>query len=250
MEYVMLLPNGWLRNAASSATLTITCVLVFVCSRNNLCRAQEQARSVQYIETSGSIAKGPDYVSQVMILDGCVRRRSMKPRPTEGFPTDEPAPPGSQDFVEIHDAARGKRVYVYPDRREFLSVNGIRRSGPNKTWVEAVKADAELDFSEFLTRPIPLDNAKVLPERLVDGKSAFGFVIEDSSATGTSTATYWVDATTRLPVRIESRYDPADPKEDACKSVRRNIVFDAPLDRSLFSTDPPAGYTVLPDAEY
>ena len=247
----MLPRNFYVRNAFLVSTLTIVRLLVFFYSSNNLAVAEESVRSLQYIETSGSITKGPDYVAQVMILDGCIRRMSMKSRPKEGFAKDEPAAPDLHDFFEIYDAKIGKRVYVYPDKREFKLVKGIQQSfGSGKYRVNAVKPDPGVAFDEFLRRPIPVEKAKELPERIVDGKRAIGFLVEHPSLPDTRTTTYWIDPTTYLPIRIEDRYQPADPKDDGSEAIRRNIIFDAPIDRSLFSTDPPPGYPVLPDADY
>jgi hypothetical protein len=109
------------------STLTIAHLLLAFFSGTNLVVAEEKVRSLQYIETSGPISTGPSYVAQVMILDGSIKRMSLKQRPKEGFSTPEPAAPDSNDFFEIYDAKDGKRVYVFPDKREFVVVKGFKK---------------------------------------------------------------------------------------------------------------------------
>ncbi len=247
----MIARHGCLRIVSLALIVTITLLLTSVCGESNHAIADGGVRSLQYIETSGPISTGPRYVLKVTILDGCLRRRSMRPRPKEGFSREEPAAPDSHDFFEIYDARNGKRVYVFPDKREFVVVKGVRRcSGSGQYWTDPVIPDPGANFDEFLRRPVPVEKATELPERIVDGKRAIGFLVARLSLRGMSTTTYWVDPTTQLPIRIEDRHQPIDPDEDGSESIRRNIIFDAPIDRSLFDTDPPAGYTVLPDADY
>jgi hypothetical protein len=235
-------------NSFLASALTIANV-VFFCSTITV--AEEKTRSVQYIETSASTSRGPDYVAQVFILDGNLKRMSVKRRPKDGFQAEPIAAPDLNDPFEVHDAKNGRRVFVYTDKRQFVRVKNIRHCyGPGKYRDVEVKPDPDVNFDAFLRQPIPTANAKELPERIVDGRPAIGFLVEDRREQATWTETYWVDPQTKLPIRIERRYQPSDPKEDGSELVRRSIIFDAPLDRSLFNTDPPAGYSVLPDAEY
>ena len=210
----MLSRISGVRYAFLVSTLTII-HLFLACSGNDLAVAQESVRSLQYIESSGSITKGPDYIAQVMILDGCFKRMNMKPRPKEGFPTDEAAGPSSDDFFEIYDAKNGKRAYVYPGKRQFVLVKGIRHcTGPGEYSIDVVKPNPNAAFDESLRRTVSFRDAQELPECIVDGKHAIGFLVKLARVPDTRTTTYWVDPITQLPIRIEDRHQPADPNED------------------------------------
>jgi hypothetical protein len=52
----------------------------------------------------------------------------------------------------------------------------------------------------------------------------------------------WVDPDTKLPIRIEVEYRSTHPMSGQSDWVVSDLIWDAPLDRSLFSTTPPEGY--------
>src|SRR5689334_13791671 len=107
---------------------------------------------------------------------------------------------------------------------------------------------------------LPAEAAKSLPEQTIDGKKVAGFSYEKSTDTPqgkhTLKVSYWIDPDTKRPVRIEKRFvapatwpkgadgkSPEVVKQAEVSTVISDIVFDAPLDAKLFSTDPPEGYT-------
>jgi outer membrane lipoprotein-sorting protein len=88
-----------------------------------------------------------------------------------------------------------------------------------------------------LFRDIAKNPTKTLPEREVDGRPAVGFVVTVHGHEGT----VWVDARSKLPVRVEQTIEQG---KDVVEQVMRDIVFDRPLDESLFRLTPPEGYEV------
>jgi len=98
---------------------------------------------------------------------------------------------------------------------------------------------------------VPIENAKRLPGQTINEKNTVGFLIEgkkeqDQWTTATWQHTYWVDPNTALPVKIEYSIRFSTARGDLTSSGQiRDIVFDAPLDPKLFSTDPPKGWTDL-----
>ena len=60
----------------------------------------------------------------------------------------------------------------------------------------------------------------------------------------TRSRTYWGDPETKLPRQIDIEYRSVDAENGGQAGTITNIVFDAHMDESLFSTDPPKGYTV------
>lgn len=76
---------------------------------------------------------------------------------------------------------------------------------------------------------------KAVGEKVIDGVRTVGFEAEF----GAVTFTLWSDPKTKLPVLIESTI--GAPSE-AIQMTMRDFAFNAPVEDSLFSTDPPSGY--------
>lgn len=76
-----------------------------------------------------------------------------------------------------------------------------------------------------------------LSEREVDGHPAVGFVVKVNG----QESSVWVDTRSRLPIRVEST---SREGEDVLVDVMSEIVFDRPLNESLFQMTPPDGYKV------
>lgn len=84
-------------------------------------------------------------------------------------------------------------------------------------------------------KEIAQDPTEVLPGREVDGKPAIGFVANWHGYE----VTVWVDPDSRRPVRVEEtrKFD-----KNVSEVVTKDIVFDRPLDESLFRMIPPEGF--------
>lgn len=108
----------------------------------------------------------------------------------------------------------------------------------------------QLDIYELI-RHVPTDKAQHLPEKTIRGKQVIGFLVEQTEknpAGNDSTNwrhTWWVDPATKLPVQMEINWRSNDPKDAGSEKIISDIVFDAPLDPTLFSIDLPVGYTDL-----
>ncbi len=97
------------------------------------------------------------------------------------------------------------------------------------------------------------DDSKVkreaLGEKQIDGHPAVGYRLTMPDRM----IILWGDPKTGLPIRIEERFASPDPERfvaergSTAKSAMTmtDFVFNVPLDESLFSFEPPAGYTVL-----
>ncbi len=94
-----------------------------------------------------------------------------------------------------------------------------------------------------------------LPARKIDDKQVVGFVFEKKfdqkvdkeTFTETLKRIYWVDTSTKLPVRIDcsvTNNNPAAAAQKLVQWVKYDFVFDAELDPKLFSTETPEGFTV------
>jgi hypothetical protein len=105
-------------------------------------------------------------------------------------------------------------------------------------YVSTDYSTARADFLQKL-RNLPMQATRKLGERMLDGRTVIDFSVKMDG--GESKVT--VDATTKLPIRIEVSYPPR-PGGKPIREVTNDFVFDASLDESLFRVIPPAGYTV------
>jgi hypothetical protein len=170
-------------------------------------------------------------------------------------------------YVHITNFSNRKEIFVYPENKTY----SILVNAPSPKIGESDRTTAPTSASNLSnqkTAPdlysllrIPDASTKQLPERTVDGKKVVGFYVEKATegAHGKSVdkITYWVEPISRHPVRIERNFSGpevgsrriAEGKwEDTVgrtesEIVISEIIFDAPLDSVLFSTDPPEGFT-------
>jgi outer membrane lipoprotein-sorting protein len=217
----------------------------------------DKTKTVQYLETRSTIPRageprGPSTVTKVMIL-GRHRERKEVLAETPG----EPLEPGHSWTrvsigVSIDDLERGKYVWLDPKKKIFQEMKGVLSISVDDGKVTETKAAPapEVDFYARM-RDIPAKPTEELPEREINGQRVLGYRLvekhERPEGVDTWTRTYWVDATTKLPVQVEVTAESTHPRMGQSQWILSNIVFDEPLDEALFSTDPPAGYTVRGD---
>ncbi len=211
-------------------------------------------KSVQYLETRSTIPRGdeprgPTVVTKVMVLGRSLERQEVISA-TEGDPLPEGHSWGRVPLgVAINDWANGRLVWLNTERKVYsLAKTILSMSIDDGTISESeVRPAPEADFYNRI-REFPADKAERLPERELAGKRVVGLrTIEKNSrvrGVDTWTRTYWIDVKTNLPVEIETTVESTDPRHGQSRWILSDIVFDEPLDESLFSTDPPDGYTV------
>jgi outer membrane lipoprotein-sorting protein len=209
-----------------------------------------KTESVQYVETRTNHLNGQrldGMIRRVKILGPHRMREELSETPGEVL-SDHP---NTESYVQIHDARNGIMVVLHPDRKSHEVVNHIMGIGADGRIVESKpEPNPKIDFYAHI-REVPGDKAIELKDKFISGKLAKGFQVETTrktpAGTDTFTKTYWVDPETKLPVRIETSLRSTNPNLAESNWVRTDIVFDQPLDESLFSTDPPPGYNL--DAE-
>ncbi|MGD9723456.1 MAG: hypothetical protein AB7O59_18660 [Pirellulales bacterium] len=210
-------------------------------------QADEKLPSLQYVLVSSQETKEGepgDFTDEVQILDGALLRRHIvfRKAPAPGKPVSEVY----NEFTEIQDAIQGKKIVLYEQKKECAVVTHEIRVYPSgeKRRVEIVPWP-EADFGQYLRRGQP-QFAKKLPARIIDGKTAIGLLEVNRIGSDTLTTTWWIDAKTQLPIRIDSQVTATSGKVTHTAAYK-DIVFGAPLDRALFSVAPPAGYKVVVD---
>jgi len=145
--------------------------------------------------------------------------------------------------IDISNAQTGEEVLLELatktfTRRKTQTVLGMK-SGDKS--VSSLKPRPEADFyAKFAA--ISTEKLAAIPEKQFDGVTVVGFQETEAFTYVMVVRTYWINKSTRLPVRI----DAVATHEGAVVggSSLANFVFDAPLDQALFSAEPPEGYTV------
>jgi outer membrane lipoprotein-sorting protein len=168
-----------------------------------------QTRSVSFKQTT---TEGATSTTEkvVVLAEGLVRTES----------------PGG-DYT-ILDVRQGKSMFVSPNQKRAKIFLGFNARMP-------------ANFYETF-RKLHKTATKRLPEKMIDGRPAVGFVTVMEADSGQAEMTVWVDPKTDLPVRLE-----ADSQgQGAAKHTLtlHDIVFDAQLAPDLLRMEPPEGYAV------
>jgi outer membrane lipoprotein-sorting protein len=212
-----------------------------------------RTRSVQYIEMHSTIPRGnepqrPTTIAKVMILGRSLERKEVLAS-TEGDPPIVGHPwDGVTRGVTITDYANEKLVWLDVESKTFSEQTVIVKiSGRNGKISESnIQSGAQVDFYARIC-DIPVDTAQRLPTQELSGRRLVGFravdTVNRAAGVDTWTRTFWVDPSTNLPVQIETTVETTDPQMPSTRWVMSDMRFDVPLDESLFSTDPPEGYT-------
>jgi outer membrane lipoprotein-sorting protein len=154
---------------------------------------------------------------------------------------------GEKTGTVMHDIVAGSRI-----RRTFSNMGTIliidmdnakmltldpKTKGAAYIDIQGPLQEGTKNFIEFVRKTIT--NLKDLPvqelgQQNIDGLKAIGF----KSSGPNAEVTIWADPKTAQPIRIELLL--------AQKSlyILKNIEFDVPVDESLVSMEPPAGYTL------
>jgi len=155
---------------------------------------------------------------------------------------------GEIDWVSISDAKAGRHVILEPKEKKFalIETQVTIDLETGKTTEQKIEPAPNADYIELLSEVPPQATTK-LPPRTLDGQEVIGFLwesqIEKKQGTDTWKRTYWVNARTKTIVRIEISHRSTDPRIGASDWVQTDFAFDQEMPDSLFSTEPPAGYT-------
>ncbi len=177
------------------------------------------------------------------------QEKRMKPQTSvvmeSGFKRSRTEVPGKR--VEIWDGNQRKQLVLYPALKRATLFDDSGGSEEKSTEEEdrgsASPRRPEEPGTVTLFRSLLLDTVhkpgaqrESLGEKEIDGRRVVGFSL---SARGV-TINVWGDPKTRLPVHIESTIAMAPH----LKITQSDFEFNVPMDESLFSLEPPAGYEV------
>lgn len=138
----------------------------------------------------------------------------------------------SRGMVSVIDRDKGKWLLLYTDKKHAgvtSFVNTPQDKGPKNMFLEmrAQLLDAQNN---------PDVKREELGEKEIKGRRAVGYRL----TIGGDVLTLWGDPNTGLPILVEMTY----AHGRGGKRTMTDFEFNMDLDESLFSTDPPAGYTV------
>lgn len=146
-------------------------------------------------------------------------------------------------LVHITNAETGESVSLDSDRKTctLLKTQTVLNMKSGKTTVTSLGPNPARNFYAAMTQ-IPPGEVTKIGQKQIDGQKAMGFQQTEDLHDGIVTRTYWIDQQTRLPIRLD-----AVVTQDGVAirgTTVRDMVFNQKLAPELFSTTPPAGYTV------
>ena len=142
---------------------------------------------------------------------------------------------GKSTMITIFDSQAGKAIVFMPSRKIAMSMD-------MKRWNEDMrKKGTPPDLFETVRRLVREgssgagEKVERLGKKEIDGHPAVGF----RTRTNVADMTLWADPETARPIRIEM----AGEMFADVRMVMSNFRYDVALDPSLFSLEPPAGYS-------
>ena len=238
------------------AVSAIACLVLFIFSHTPVDRSAgiawaevkdkiEKARTIQF---AGTEYPPGEKTNARMVYRVMIRGRYLKR-------TEVDYKLSKKTRISIVDAKRGKRVIIEPDSKLFTVFKTmvtvdveidkeVDLETANKQEAE-IERHPEVDFYKGI-REMSKTAKELLPERIIDGKNVVGFRSVEKLFQGrfTMTCTFWIDPKTKLLVRLEYSSRNKDFPLANFDGVVSDFIFDEKLDDSLFSFDPPDGYTV------
>ena len=181
-----------------------------------------EAKGVKYKMTAEM--KGPPAVTtttEVMMLDD-VRTRQ------------ETAMPDGSKIVVIEDSTQGKSLHLLPSSKTATVLTIA--NGPKYKSAEGKNPLACYRSLLLGARDNPNIKREPLGEKQIDGRRVLGFHIRSERVA----MNLWGDPTTGMPVRVEMTLG----MDGDTKATMSHFEFNVDMDKSLFSLEPPAGYTV------
>jgi outer membrane lipoprotein-sorting protein len=139
----------------------------------------------------------------------------------------------NMDAINIIDLDNAKILTLDPKSKGafYMDIKGPIQEGTNNL-LELVR-NIVTKLEENPNIPV-----QELGQKEINGREVIGFLVDDRGIK----LTIWADPKTASPVRIEMLLGQSH-------YILKNIEFDVPVDESLVSMEPPAGYT-LPSMEY
>lgn len=212
-----------------------------------------QARSVKYVELNWAVNndgnRGPK-TETTAYISGRYLERVERRQVSEGdeLPEGQHWVRQPEHYITISDLKNGIYVNLFPKEKLYSrngTVMGLSQDG--MMFIERrVKPRPGADLYASMSN-VPFDKAEKIPSRRIDDRLVFGYriteKIEKEDGIDYWERIYWVDPDTKLPVRIEVSHNSTRPRTASSRWIQRDIEFNVDLDKTLFSTEIPPGYT-------
>jgi hypothetical protein len=153
--------------------------------------------------------------AEVLVADAARMRCTMSPGPSAGV------------FIQIQDLRQGKILMLMPAKKQAMLAE-IANSPMQQ--INLLK-----EFQDAEPR-----SGKPIGQREIGGRQAKGFNVTEPGMR----LQMWVDAETKLPVLAEM--DAQAGMMPASHVTFTDFAWNVPVDESLLSLTPPAGYQMLP----
>jgi outer membrane lipoprotein-sorting protein len=148
-------------------------------------------------------------------------------------------------WTRIEATVVGQKVVsiTNSDQRKTLTLfEGLKTATLNDE-KDSPAGSAKSNFVDTL-RSLPKERAEYLGKEQIEGVEAMKYRYQHRG----DFYTVWIDPTSKLPIRILGT-DTADASSAAITSTFSNFKWDVPIDAAFFTLEPPAGYTVSPNAD-
>jgi outer membrane lipoprotein-sorting protein len=131
------------------------------------------------------------------------------------------------------------QIVTITDGRTFLTLQPGARTAERMEMTGTTTAPVASGGDGMLgaLRRLGADKSRPMGEKVINGVTAQGF----AASVGQQTMTVWADKKTALPLRVETTIPGVNGDTLV---VMDEFQMDVPLDDSLFSLDPPPGYTL------
>jgi hypothetical protein len=193
----------------------------------------------------------PELTKRVMILDNYLKSEEVTIKPADNATVA--LREGIMPHVSIQDAKRGKTIILLPEKKTFLDPAKTSFTADYLELVQYQKHGSQRarKINVYSGVDPPHQKFTLLPLTTIDSRSAFGKHVEEKVQRGqyldTREWTYWFDPGGVRIIRVEGTLRSTDPSIGEVDYVLRDFVNYAPVDKALFSTDPPMGWTELSD---
>lgn len=186
------------------------------------------AKTVKYKMTAETEGQPPLTSVGMVLLPNRMRDESRQKLP-DGFEMRQ---------VTITDYQKGKSIILNPEQKTAFVTTYINmpKDMASKSWFAKVRSLL------LNARDKPEVKREPLGEKKIDGHKAIGYRLSGHGVSDIPgmVMSLWGDPKTGLPIRAEMTMWTSGKE---MKLTMSDFVFNADLDESLFSVEPPAGYT-------
>ena len=207
--------------------------------------------TVRFVETQTAKAKDgrqlPSIVKHVTLLDNRLKREEVTVESASGASSPSAqTSPSIESHIGVLDAKQKKSLVLLPDQKEYFDpaqakfASDYLQPALGDLWPTNYHNLGLQDVFNFAGK------YKRLPLVKIDDRLVYGEVVKETKQHGdysdVFSRTCWVDMFDNQPVRVEGTFRSADPNKPDVNWIADHFEEGDPVDRSLFSIDPPTDY--------